>query len=58
MSTVYELRHLLPIDLDDEQLERLEQLAESQGHPVEEIISEAIARYSIREANSDNYSLQ
>ena len=45
----YQFHHLLPIDLDDEQLERLERLARNQGRSVEEVISDAVAQYLLRE---------
>ena len=41
-------RLLLPVDLDDEDLERLERLAGNQGRSVEEVISDAIAFYLLR----------
>jgi predicted transcriptional regulator len=47
-------RQLLPIDLDDEELERLERLAGNQGRSVEEVISDAITHYLLRESDSLN----
>ena len=52
MTIALQPRQLLPIDLDDEQLERLEQLAGKQGRSVEEVISDAIVRYLLRESDS------
>jgi predicted transcriptional regulator len=52
MTMQYQFRHLLPIDLDDEQLERLERLARNQGRSVEEAISDAVAQYLLRESDS------
>jgi predicted transcriptional regulator len=51
MTMPYRFRHLLPIDLDDEQLERLERLARNQGRSVEEVISDAVAQYLLRESD-------
>jgi predicted transcriptional regulator len=45
MTMPYRFRYLLPIDLDDQQLERLERLARNQSRSIEEVISEAIAQY-------------
>ena len=51
MTMQYQFRHLLPIDLDDEQLEKLERLARSQGRSVQEAISHAVVQYLLRESD-------
>ena len=51
MTMQYRFHHLLPIDLDDEQLERLEWLARNQRRSVEEVISDAVAQYLLRESD-------
>ena len=48
MTIAIRVRLLLPVDLDDEELERLERLARNQGRSVEEVISDAIACYLLR----------
>jgi hypothetical protein len=54
MTIAFHSCQLLPIDLDHEQLERLERLAGNQGCSVEEVISDAIARYLVHESDSLN----
>jgi predicted transcriptional regulator len=54
MTIAFHPQQLLPIDLDDEELERLEWLAGNQRRSVEEVISDAITCYLSRESDSQN----